>query len=84
MDAGCHHVGDSVAEGQIERVELGGDEKFAIDYWTTLLLFFSCLWTNVQTVGIEIQRAKNMHKFRSLVYLGVALGNAAISVPLCM
>ena len=73
-----------VAIGQSFVVLWGGDEKFAIDYWTTLLLFFSCLWTNVQTVGIEIQRAKNMHKFRSLVYLGVALGNAAISVPLCM
>lgn len=73
-----------VAIGQSFVVLWGGDEKFAIDYWTTLLLFFSCLWTNVQTVGIEIQRAKNMHRFRSLVYLGVALGNAAISVPLCM
>ena len=73
-----------MAIGQSFVVLWGGDEKFAIDYWTTLLLFFSCLWTNVQTVGIEIQRAKNMHKFRSLVYLGVALGNAAISVPLCM
>ena len=73
-----------VAIGQSFVVLWGGDEKFAVDYWTTLLLFFSCLWTNVQTVGIEIQRAKNMHKFRSLVYLGVALGNAAISIPLCI
>ena len=56
----------------------------AIDYWTTLLLFFACLWTNVQTVGIEIQRAKNMHKFRSLTYLGVLVGNILISIPLCM
>ena len=73
-----------VAIGQSFVVLWGGGEMFRVDYWTTLLLFFSCLWTNVQTVGIEIQRAKNMHKFRSLVYLGVALGNAAISVPLCM
>ena len=73
-----------VAIGQSFVVLWGGDQKFAVDYWVALLLFFSCLWTNVQTVGIEIQRAKNMHKFRSLVYLGVALGNAAISVPLCI
>ena len=25
-----------------------------------------------------------MHKFRSLTYLGVALGNALLSIPLCM
>ena len=73
-----------VAIGQSFVVLWGGDQKFAVDYWVALLLFFSCLWTNVQTVGIEIQRAKNMHKFRSLVYLGVALGNAAISIPLCI
>lgn len=63
-----------VAIGQSFVVLWGGDEKFAIDYWTTLLLFFSCLWTNVQTVGIEIQRAKNMHRFRSLVYRGGGAG----------
>ncbi len=62
----------------------GGDEMFSVDYYTTLLLFFANIWTNVQTVGIEIQRAKNMHKFRSLTYLGVAVGNMLISIPLCM
>ena len=73
-----------VAIGKSFVVLWGGDEMYAIDYWTALLLFFSCLWTNIQTVGIEIQRAKNMHKFRSLTYLGVAVGNALISIPLCM
>lgn len=73
-----------VAIGKSFVVLWGGDEMYAIDYWTALLLFFSCLWTNIQTVGIEIQRAKNMHKFRSLTYLGVAVGNALLSIPLCM
>lgn len=73
-----------VAIGQRFVVLWGGGEAFAVDYWTTLLLFFATLWTNIQTIGIEIQRAKNMHKFRSLVYLGVALANTAISIPLCM
>ena len=73
-----------VAIGQPFVVLWGGGEQFRIDYWTAMLLFFACLWTNVQTVGIEIQRAKNMHKFRSLTYLGVALGNTLISIPLCI
>ena len=63
-----------VAIGQSFVVLWGGGEQFRIDYWTTLLLFFACLWTNVQTVGIEIQRAKNMHKFRSLSLSGGAGG----------
>ena len=73
-----------VAIGQPFVVLWGGGEQFRVDYWTTLLLFFACLWTNVQTVGIEIQRAKNMHKFRSLTYLGVLVGNILISIPLCI
>lgn len=73
-----------VAVGKTFVVLWGGGEEFSVDYWTALLLFFATLWTNIQTVGIEIQRAKNMHKFRSLVYLGVALANAVVSIPLCI
>lgn len=73
-----------VAIGQSFVVLWGGGEQFRVDYWTALLLFFACLWTNVQTMGIEIQRAKNMHKFRSLTYLGVLVGNILISIPLCI
>ena len=62
----------------------GGAEQFGVDYAVTLVLFFTTMWTNIQTVGIEIQRAKNMHKFRSLTYLGVTVANIAISLPLCM
>jgi O-antigen/teichoic acid export membrane protein len=36
----------------------------------------------IQNLGIEIQRAKNQHKFRSWVYLFIALGNIGISIPL--
>lgn len=36
----------------------------------------------IQNLGIEIQKAKNMHKFRSVVYLLIAVGNVLISIPL--
>jgi O-antigen/teichoic acid export membrane protein len=36
----------------------------------------------VQNLGIEIQKAKNMHQFRSLVYLFVAIGNFLLSIPM--
>ena len=73
-----------VAIGQSFVVLWGGGEQFRVDYWTAMLLLFACLWPNIQTVGIEIQRAKNMHKYRSLVYLGVAVSNAIISIPLAI
>ncbi|MBQ2991865.1 MAG: oligosaccharide flippase family protein [Clostridia bacterium] len=38
----------------------------------------------IQNIGIEIQRAKNKHQFRSKVYFIMALFNVAISIPLGM
>ena len=73
-----------VAVGQAFVVLWGGDAKFSVDYAVTLLLFGATLWANIQMLGNEILRAKNMHKFSSLVYLIIALGNTALSIPLCM
>ena len=80
---GCIFFG-FVAVGKPFLILWGGGEQFGVDYAVTLVLFFTTMWTNIQTVGIEIQRAKNMHKFRSLTYLGVTVANIAISIPLCM
>ena len=38
----------------------------------------------IQNLGIEIQRAKNKHQFRSKVYFFMALFNVAISIPLAI
>lgn len=37
----------------------------------------------IQNVGIEIQRAKNKHSFRSVIYVIMAFFNLGISIPLC-
>ena len=36
----------------------------------------------IQNLGIEIQRAKNKHQVRSVVYLFMAIVNVCISIPL--
>lgn len=48
-----------------------GAPEFSADYTITLILMFACVWSNCQTLGIEIQTAMNMHRFRSLVYAAV-------------
>ena len=73
-----------VAVGRTFVVLWGGDAKFEVDYAVTLLLFGATLWANIQMLGYEILRAKNMHKFSSLVYLIIALANIVLSIPLCM
>lgn len=83
ISLGCILLGFA-AVGQSFVVLWGGDAKFAVDYPIALLLFFATLWANIQMLGYEILRAKNMHKFSSLVYLGIAVANVVLSIPLCM
>lgn len=51
-------------------------------YPVLLLLAIPVTIPLVQNLGIEIQRAKNLHKFRSWLYLGIAVVNVGVSIPL--
>lgn len=52
-------------------------------YYILLLLALPSMTPLIQNVGIEIQRAKNLHRFRSIAYLIMALINLLISYFLC-
>ena len=65
-------------------VRAWGGEDYAPAYLIGLLLMGPVTIPLIQNIGIEIQRAKNMHQFRSKVYFFMALGNVAISIPLGM
>lgn len=52
-------------------------------YYVCLLLSIPATVPLVQNVGIEIQRAKNKHQFRSVIYAGMAILNLAISIFFC-
>lgn len=51
-------------------------------YYVALLLIIPVTVPLIQNLGIEIQKAKNMHKFRSIIYFFIAIGNMFISIPL--
>ena len=51
-------------------------------YAIALLLIIPVTIPLIQNLGIEIQRAKNMHQFRSCVYLIIAIANIFLSIPL--
>ena len=53
-------------------------------YYTALILISPLLITSTQSIGIEIQRAKDLHRFRSVLYFIIALGNILLSIPLCI
>jgi len=61
---------------------LWAGKNYAASYPIALVLIIPVTIPLIQNLGIEIQRAKNMHKFRSWVYFFIALGNVGLSIPL--
>ena len=58
-------------------------EEYSLSYFIALLLICPVTISLCQNVGIEIQRAKNKHQFRSIVYLIMALINVGLSIIFC-
>jgi len=58
-------------------------KEYNSSYYIGLLLILAVSIEAIQTLGIEIQRAKNLHKFRSVVCFGIALANIIVSIPMC-
>lgn len=59
-----------------------GGEGYADSYYIALWLILPVTVPLIQNLGIEIQRAKNKHKARSIVYFCIAVANVLISIPL--
>lgn len=58
-------------------------EGYEDAYYVALLLVLPSTIALMQKVGIDIQRALNRHKFRSIAYLIMAIGNLVMSIFLC-
>lgn len=64
-------------------IALWAGVEYETSYAAALLLLIPVTVPSVQNLGLNIQQAKNKHKFRSVVYFLIALGNIVISIPLC-
>lgn len=63
-------------------VRIWAGKGYSASYGVALLLIAPVTVPLIQNLGIEIQRAKNMHKARAVVYLFIAIANVFISIPL--
>lgn len=63
-------------------INMWAGNNYDNSYPIALLLIIPVTIPLIQNIGIEIQRAKNMHQFRSWVYFFIALANLVISIPL--
>ena len=57
-------------------------EAFIDSYYVSLILIIPLFIPSIQNLGISIMQAKNMHKFRGILYLFIAICNVIISIPL--
>ncbi|MBM7869849.1 O-antigen/teichoic acid export membrane protein [Clostridium pascui] len=63
-------------------INMWAGSDYSEAYSIALLLIIPVTIPLIQNLGIEIQKAKNMHKFRSWIYLFIAIGNMFLSIPL--
>lgn len=63
-------------------IRVWAGEGYRQAYGVTLLLICPVTIPLIQNLGIEIQRAMNKHRFRSVLYFFMALGNLAVSIGL--
>ncbi len=63
-------------------INLWAGLNYKQSYKIALILILPMTIPLIQNLGIEIQQAKNMHKFRSCIYFLIALINVIISIPL--
>lgn len=63
-------------------VSIWAGDGYDASYSVALLLIVPVTIPLIQNLGIEIQRAKNMHKARSVIYMMIAVANVLISIPL--
>lgn len=61
-------------------ISLWVGNDYEISYYAALILMISGYIPAVQTLGVNIQNAKNMHSMRSVVYFIVACINIVLSV----
>lgn len=65
-------------------IRLWAGEGYENAFWIGLLLMIAVFVPAFQNVGLEIQKAKNMHQARSVVYFLIAILNVLLTIPFSM
>lgn len=63
-------------------IDMWAGQDYTQTYYIALLMFVSILVPSIQSLGVEIQRAKNLHQFRSYLYFAIAIANVIMTIPL--
>ncbi|MEG0408639.1 MAG: virulence factor MviN, partial [Bacilli bacterium] len=55
--------------------------EYVESYYIALILIIPICIPLIQNLGVSIMQAKNLHKFRSVLYVLIAIANILISIP---
>lgn len=69
--------------GEFFMVHIFAGAGYENSYYVALWLMAPATIPYMQLLGVEIQRARNQHKFRSIVYAALALINGIVSFLVC-
>lgn len=61
-------------------IALWAGDGYANAFYVALILMIPAVIPLIQNIGVEIQRAENKHRFRSIVFSGMAIINIVISI----
>ena len=64
-------------------ISVWAGEGYTQSYYVMLVILIPSTIPLIQNVGIEVQRAKNKHQFRSIVYIIMSIVNLAVTIWLC-
>ncbi len=62
-------------------IDIYTPDGYDASYGIAMMIMLASFIPYIQNIGIEIQKAKNMHIFRSVAYFVCALMNVAFSIP---
>lgn len=65
-----------------EFISIWVGESFTHAYYITLIIMIPFTIDLIQNIGLTILQAKNMYSFRAIIFLGMAILNVAISIPM--
>lgn len=64
-------------------IHMWAGPEYADAFLILLIMIVPVTIPSIQGLTTHIQRAKNLHRFRSVLYFGIAICNLFVSIPLC-
>lgn len=62
-------------------LQLWAGNEYSESYYVAITLMMVTIVPYIQSIGNVIQQAKNKHQIRAIIYLGIAVINALVSIP---